>query len=152
MVTVLNKVDDLICLLNDAELLGAEKRRALHRRFVNRVVPRMVEEGVSYNRASDGPAIYDQDYQAFRLSLKETDQNLDWQCDTVRNAFSRHLETGEIPPPYFPMRVAILLRKAKETERERLFLVAWCRHFGNDHPSSGKYFKLTERARKMRAI
>ncbi len=145
----LEKIDKLTQLLNNNEPLSTEWRRELYSAFSRRVVGKMLDDGVSYGKASDAPEFYNQDYQAFRGHLRKTDQDLGWQCDSVRDAFSGYLKTGEIPAPYFPMRIAILLRKAKETEREKMFLTAWCRHFGTGNPSSGKYYKLSERLQKL---
>ena len=96
------------------------------------------------------PAFLNQDQNSFRAFIKKTDQNLEWQCETVTAAFRRYQKTGEIPVPHYSMRIAVLLRKAKEFDRERRFLAAWCRHF----PSGNgvKYGALVERAKKVGAI
>ena len=79
------------------------------------------------------------------------DKDLGWQIQTVESAFRDYLKTGDIPAPYYPLRVAILLRKAKENERERAFLAAWCRHFEAGSGIGATYPKLHERARKTGA-
>ena len=73
-----------------------------------------------------------------------------WQCDTVAAGFERFQKTGEVPAPHYPMRIAILLRKARDFDRERQFLQVWCRHFPSGNGVT--YGKLVERARKTGAI
>ena len=119
------KVDDLTRRLNETEPLGARKRDALYKAFSQRVSETMLDNGVSWGQAAGLQHIYDED-------SRQRDQDLSWQCDTVSTFFSHHLETGDIVPSHFPKRIAILLRKAEETEREREFLAAWYRHFGPD--------------------
>ena len=85
-----------------------------------------------------------------RAFMQAKDKDLGWQIQTVETAFRDYLETGWIPAPHYPLRVAILLRKAKERERERAFLAAWCRHFPAE--TGGRYDTLAERARKTGAI
>lgn len=145
----LRNIDNLIQRLNNTEPLSDNKREKLHKLHFQQVFEKMVDEGVNYRVASGTPEFYNQDGQSFREYIKNTDQDIDWQCESVRNGFSRYLQIGETPPPYFPMRIAILLRKAKEKEREKSFLTAWCRHFGTINPNHGKYFKLSERLRML---
>jgi len=82
--------------------------------------------------------------------MKVVDQDLVWQCETVTAAFERYLKTGEIPAPGNPMRVAVLLHKAKDFDRERQFLAAWCNHFPSGNGVT--YAALVERAKKTGAI
>ena len=126
------KVDGLIARLNETEPLSGEKQDVLHRAFMERTANEMLDSGVSFGEASGAPNWYrlgNGDYRAF---IKEKNQDLEWQCDTVDFFFSHHRKTGDIVPPHFPKRIAILLRKAKERDREKAFLEAWCRHFSHD--------------------
>ena len=122
------KIDDLTQRLSETEPLGAEKRDALYKAFSRRVTESILRDGVNWGEAAGLHDIYERD-------PRQWDQDLYWQCDAVSAFFSHHLETGDIMPPHFPMRVAILLREAKEAEREKEFLAACCRHFG-----SGSWF------------
>ncbi|MDE0113804.1 MAG: hypothetical protein OXN84_16140 [Albidovulum sp.] len=72
--------------------------------------------------------IYSRNHAEFKQSLREVDQDLGIQCDFVRTFFSRHFQIGEIGVTYYVWRVFVLLRKAKELERELGFLRAVCRH------------------------
>lgn len=143
-------VDALIKLFNDAPEMSERERNRKYRKHYDEIFRKMVDEGMDYQEASMQPELYNQDSESFFAKLKSKDQNLEWQCDTVAASFRRYLEIGQVPPPYFPMRVAILLRKVKQHDREKRFLAAWCRHF----PSGNgvKYGKIVERARKLGAI
>ena len=101
-------------------------------------------------RKAKEPDFLGRDDKPFRKFPKNADQNLGWHCDLVAHSFKQLKSIGLIPAPYSAMRIAILLRKAKEREREGRFLRAWCRHF---HSGTGvTYGKLVERARKLGAI
>ena len=82
-------------------------------------------------------------------ALRETKQDLGFNCDFVRASFKRHLEIGEPVPPYFVWRVAVLLRKAKQKKRELLFLRAWCRHQKGYVALGPREKRLEERLRKL---
>ena len=144
------KVDELILLFNEAPVMKANERVRLGDKFRRAIVARMLDEGLSFGQASGAPAFLNQDQDSFRAFIKKTDQNLEWQCKTVTDAFHRYQKTGEVPAPHYPMRIVVLLRKAKDFDRERRFLAAWCRHF----PSGNgvKYGALVERAKKAGAI
>ncbi len=90
-----------------------------------------------------------QDYDSFKTRLKNNKQDLVWQCELVMAYWKLHLIAGEPVPPYYAERVAILLRKAKEHEKEKQWLAAWCKHFGTSNRDHGKYYKLTKRAEKL---
>lgn len=114
------------------------------------VTARMIAEGVSYGQASGGPEFLNQDEASFREFIKDTDQDLAWQCETVTTAFEHYGRSGEMPAPHFPMRIAVLLRKAKDFDRERVFLAAWCRHFPSG--CGVTYGKLADRAKEVGAL
>lgn len=144
------KVDDLIQLFADTPVLDpsdVERRRS---RGMRDATAKMLDGGTTYGQASGAPEFLSQDEETFRAFMKEADQDLAWQCNTVSDAFQRYLEIGETPAPHYPMRVAVLLGKAKDLDREKQFLAAWCMHF----PSGNgvKYAALVERAKKVGAI
>lgn len=144
------KVDSLIQAFDDASVMTdgqIERRIAEHMR---RAVPKMVGDGLNFGEASGEPGFFNQDEASFREFMKKVDQDLGWQCDTVADSFRRFRARGLVPAPHYPMRIAILLRKAKEHEREKRFLRAWCRHFPTGN--GVKYGKLVERARKLGVI
>ena len=144
------KVDDVIGLLENQEVVDAQEQQRLHRHSIRATTHRMLKEGISYGQASNGPDFLNQDESSFRAFMKTADQDLGWQCDTTSDAFRRYLTSGEIPAPHYPMRVAVLLRKEKDFEREKRFLAAWCKHFPSGNGTT--YAKLVERAKKAGAI
>ena len=145
-----NKVDGVIQLFIETPVMDQKRRKRLADRFIRTAVTKMVDEGKTYGQASGAPDFFNQDEKSFRAFIKQTDQDLDWQCDTVAAAFERFQETGEVPAPHYPMRIAVLLRKAKDLNRERQFLSAWCNHFPSGNGAT--YGKLLARAKKVGAI
>ena len=145
-----NKVDDIIQLFDETPVMDQKRRKRLADGFIRTAVTKMLDEGTSYGQASGAPAFLNQDEKSFRAFIKKTDQDLDWQCDTVAAAFERFQETGEVPAPHYPMRIAVLLRKAKDLDPESQFLSAWWRHFPSGNGAT--YGKLLARAEKVGAI
>lgn len=128
----IQKVDGLIARLNETEPLSPQKRDQLYDAFYRKIFDRAVNTGKTWGEVSGAPAFYRLDDASRREFMKVKNQDLEWQCDTVDFFFSHHRKTGDIVPPHFPKRIAILLRKAKERDREKAFLEAWCRHFSHD--------------------
>ena len=93
---------------------------------------------------------YDLPYEKWKEFLKKTDQDLEYQCQDILNGFENYLENGQIPVPHGAMRMAILLRKMGENEREKRFLYGWIKHFPSGLGST--YGKLVERGLKVGAI
>ena len=144
------KVDELIALFAGSPVMDSAERQNLYRETRTAVMAKMIDDGLSYGEVSRGPAFLNQDEESFRAFMKDADQSLSWQCDTVTEAFERYLNTGETPAPHYPKRIAILLSKAKDFEREKQFLAAWCRHFPAGNGVT--YGQLVERAKKTGAI
>lgn len=144
------KVDDLIRLFAETPVVDPSEVERRYSRAMPDATAKMLEGGTTYGQASGAPEFLSQDEESFRAFMKEADQDLAWQCSTVSDAFKRYLEIGETPAPHYPMRVAVLLSKAKDLDREKQFLAAWCMHF----PSGNgvKYAALVERAKKVGAI
>ncbi len=144
------RVDDLIRLFADTPVVDPREVERRYSRAMRDATAKMLDGGVTYGQASGAPEFLNQDEESFRVFMKEADRDLAWQCSTVSDAFQRYLEIGEAPAPHYPMRVAVLLSKAKDIDREKKFLAAWCKHFpfGN----GAKYAALVERAKKVGAI
>ena len=144
-------VDNLIRLFNEAPELNECERKQRSSAFRRDALDRIMDDGASLREAMEVPPMYDRDRRSFQRLIKHTDHDLEWQCETVSIAFSKYLKSGEIPAPYFPMRIAVLLRKAGERGRERAFLDVWCRHFRTK--GVGRRFRdLEERTRKIRGL
>jgi hypothetical protein len=89
----------------------------------------MINEGVSLGLAVDDHEMYNQSTEDFKAHLKETDNNLMEQISIFNFGLNRWFEYVENHPPYFPRRIAVILSKRKELEKEKQFLGAYCRHF-----------------------
>ena len=144
------KIDDLIRLFVNTPIMNPSKVARRYRRTIRDAVAKMIDEGITYGQASGAPDFLNQNEESFRAFMKQADQDIGWQCDTVSDAFKRYLETGEIPAPHYPMRIAVLLRKAKDFDREKQFLATWCKHFPSGNGVT--YAALVERAKKAGAV
>ena len=144
------KVDHLIQLFVDTPVVDPREVEKRYIRAMRDALAMMRDGRTSYGQASGSPEFLDQDEEPFRIFMKEADQDLAWQCSTVAQAFRRYLEIGEAPAPHYSMRVVVLLSKAKDIDREKKFLAAWCKHFS--FGNGAKYAALVERAKKVGAI
>lgn len=85
----------------------------------------------------------------FRAHLRTIDNDLVEQVAIVDRGFTIYVQTGEIPAPYFPWRIAVILRKAKREDLEERFLAAWLKHF-EGRGGGARYGQLAARFRKLR--
>lgn len=111
-------------------------------------IERMFEEGISWGEAMGAHPILNQSENSFRAELQSIQQNLDAQIDIFGYDLDEYFRTGDHPPPYYPMRIAIILRKQGESDRERRFLSAYFNHFAMKRGSRTDE-KLVERATKL---
>lgn len=144
----LAKADALTRLMADQRPLSEFERTELFEKWCESI-PEDDEFETETEPSLEHTIASEREHRAF---MQAKDKDLGWQCDTVETAFRHYLETGDIPAPHYPLRVAILLRKAKERERERAFLAAWCRQFPAGTGVGMTYLKLHERAAKTGAI
>jgi hypothetical protein len=128
------KLEALIARLNDTSPLTAKDEAKLDERrhaFLRAATLRMIERGETSGKATGDLAIYNQTEESFRAELRNTDNDLGEQIARFNVGLDRWFEFGETHPPYFPWRVAIILSKSGEKEKEREFLAAYCRHFSD---------------------
>ena len=137
----LEAVDRLIARLNATEPMTEQCRNLLAEvtsRGITDLIFEITEQtGGTVSRgqittALGAPDIWNLGQSEIKPFIRSKAQDLGWQCRTVGEYFTYHQRTGDIVPPHYPERIAILLRKAKELEREGAWLTAWCRHFGYD--------------------
>lgn len=88
-----------------------------------------------------------------RLSdLEDENANIDNDLralvDKIDAEYTKYIETADIPSSYYPLRVAIILRKLRRKTDELQFLAAWCRHFAGSGRGGG-YKELVVRAGKL---
>lgn len=146
-------LEALIDRLNDTPVMTSAQEAALdakRRELMHDWIGGMLDQGLTYNQASGGPEIYNQPEGDFRAELKRTDSDLRVQIDRFQASLNRWFATGESHPPYWPWRIAVILSKAKELERERRFLAAYCRHFWNRKGRQDEM--ILERAEKKGAF
>jgi hypothetical protein len=111
------------------------------------IFDQMIETEETWNQASSGPSFLSLDEQAFGTHMRAIDNDLGEQVAVVSQSFANYLEIGEIPAPYYPWRIAVILRRAKKPEMERRFLAAWCLHFPCG--VGQRYVDLVERYQKL---
>lgn len=149
MSAALLAVEALTRRMQNTPVLSAAEVDRLSKKHMASIWP-AIRAGKSYGEASGGVLgfLSGADPQA---QLKSIEHDLGAQAEIAAKSFDEYLKRGEIPAPYYPMRIAILLSKAGNKEQEKAFLAAWCKHFGSARNSGGKYGKLAERARKLGA-
>jgi len=147
------KLDELISQMRNAKVYSQKELEVLWERDRSRIkaaIDRMLDTGVTLGVALGGPAFLNLPEDQFRQYLKNTNNDLDFQVRIVADDFSQYVTTGDAPAPYYPMRIAIILSKAKMKDKEREFLAAWCRHFGAlGRRVGGSYGDLVRRAEKL---
>lgn len=146
-------VDLLIQRMLSTEIMSRAQEAALWeaaREERLAAIGRMLTTGETYGVASGATAFLNQPEDKFRVSLRAIDNDLHQHVKIVDDAFTVYLKTAEPPAPYYAMRIAIILRKAKMKPLEKQFLKAWCRHFAHMERRAGvTYDELLKRAVKM---
>lgn len=112
---------------------------------------RMIWEGVSWGEASGAHPILNKEQASFKNELKAIDNDLSSHLDIIEHYLPAWFSAGEFPPPYYAMRIAIILRKSKQFDREKQFLIAYLKHFRSEFGGSRADEKLVERATKLGA-
>ena len=143
-------LDALIMRLNDPPLLSKAKAAERHHPFIRAAINRMIEHGGSLGQASGNLAIYNQSEEAFKVEIRKTDNDLNGQIARFNFGLDRWFEYGESHPPYFPWRIAIILSKRREVDREKRFLASYCRHFWDRKGNTDE--KIVARAEKKGAF
>ncbi len=142
-------LQSLISRLNTVEVQSRDdafRKEETHRR---EVIARMFEGGGSFGNISGSPAILSLDQEAFTHEMKSIADDLGEQVKLVSAFVNQWFDYGEIPPPAWPWRVCVILRKAKRFDLERAFLLQWTRHFDFDRTVGATYGKLADRAAKI---
>lgn len=88
---------------------------------------------------------------AHQLSAKlsgDQSDHLELHSLQIFEAFEFYLETGKSPAPHSAWRIAVILRKMKESELENDFLANWVKHF-SERGGSATYDKLRDRYEKL---
>ena len=128
-------------------MLSQQQLKKLRKENESEAVSRMLETGETYGEASGGLEFLNQPESDVLSYLKSIDNDLFAQVEIVNTACREYFKTGEIPAPYYPWRIAVILSKRKMKDREREFLAGWCRHFSLG--IGGRYGDLVRRAEKL---
>jgi HIRAN domain len=145
--TALARLDALTAFLKEAPKLTPQQIDKLRKAQSRKTVTRMLETGETYGQASDAPSFLNLSEGDFRAHLQSIDNDFLAQLDIVEKACRSYFATGEVPAPYYPWRIAVILSKQKMKGREREFLAGWCRHFALG--IGGRYGELVKRADKL---
>ncbi len=104
---------------------------AKRRTFLTGVTLRSIEPGGTLEKASGDLDLYNQEQSDFKAEMQSTDSNLAVQVSRFSHGLDRWFGQGIHHPPYFPWRIAIILSKERQVDRERDFLSSYCDHFGD---------------------
>lgn len=137
----------LIAFLTKTPPLSPAQVEKLRKASSGKTVARMMESGETHGQASGAPAFLNLQEDDFRDHLQSIDNDLSAQLDIVDKACRLYFETGEVPAPYYPWRIAVILSKKKMKDRERDFLAGWCHHFALR--IGGRYGELVKRVEKL---
>jgi hypothetical protein len=141
------KLAPLTKRLKDSPILSHEDADKLRRAALSANMDKILS-GQTYGEATGGLAILNQDEATFKAELKSIDNDLGRQVEIVNEALDNWYEKGQVPPPYYAWRIAVILSKTKKKEEEKAFLEGWCKHFG-DSKGGRRYEALAARAKKM---
>ncbi|WP_421928632.1 HIRAN domain-containing protein [Neoaquamicrobium sediminum] len=144
------RLDALMAFLKEAPRLSPVEVDKLWTARSENVITRMLENGETSGEASGVPAFLNLPESDFRDHLRSIDNDLSAQIEIVDTACRAYFETGELPAPYYPWRIAVILSKRKMKNREREFLTAWCRHFASG--PGRRYAEIVQRAKKVGAV
>lgn len=142
-------VETLIERLNTTPLLIPEEAERRHRKFAKSAAARMISAGVTYGVASETPDHLTQGEEHFRSEMARMNDLVLEQVRIFQQSLDQWFEHGETFAPYYPYRIAVILRKAKRRDLEEGFLRAYVRHFRTWTTGGSRYAEILERAAKM---
>ena len=145
----LEKLDELIERMNAMPALTAKQAAA--RQKTNRIDFIEDDEATIQRKLAELEADRSPSVLEDPGGIKQYDNDLAKQVEIVSEGLDGWKRSGMTPAPYYSYRIAVILSKQKEAEREKAFLAAWCRHF-SEVGIGQRYADLVERARKKGAI
>lgn len=144
------QLEDLIARMDEKEPLSGKELERIRKAHMPDYIAdpegarRLVEEIASEEKPLAHLHLPDGEREAF---MRKADNDLREQVSIVGKSFDYWLKAGEIPAPYYPYRIAVILRKAGRKDLEKRFLQAWLKHFPEGNGS--RYGKLAERGEKL---
>jgi hypothetical protein len=142
-------VEILIERLNSTPLVTPEEAAGRYRKFANSGATRMNSTGVSHGVASEAPDHLTQGEEHFRSEMARMNDLVLEQVRIFQHGLDQWFDHGQTFAPYYPYRIAVLLRKAGRRDLEESFLRAYVRHFGTWTTGGSRYAQILERASKM---
>ena len=111
-------------------------------------IERILDEGLTWGEAMGAHRILNQPQSSFEIELRAIKDDLSAQIEIFEHDLHKWFTQGEFPPPHYPMRIAIILRKQKQHDREKRFLAAYLMNFRTKRGCATDE-KIVDRARKM---
>lgn len=142
----------VIKTLSERPPLSEARRKELYEPYAKKVFQGMFDTGMTYGEASGAPgvALATRDEAEFRSHLRAIDNDLEAQVRIVSEGVEHHFKHGEVPPPYYAWRIAVILRKHNQYGLEADFLECFAKHFCNG--LGARYIAIAERAPKARRL
>ena len=143
------KVEDVTSYIKSRGNLSDDEREERSKDFIGSRADELLQGktvGEIHNYRGVGFNTRDQDKA--KEQLREIDNDLDAQIRIVAEGVQHYYDAGVYPPPYYPWRIAVMLRKAKEYELEAQFLDAFNSRFSDG--LGKRYRQLVDRATKAR--
>lgn len=144
----LDALTALLQRLDATPLLSAEDAAKRSKKFYAAMAAAMFDDGVSSGVAADAPSHLTGSEEHFRAEMARMDNLLGEQIRIFQQGLDQWFTHGERFPPYYPYRIAVILRKAKRSDLEADFLRAYVRHFGHWRHGGARYAQIVERAVK----
>jgi len=145
----LTALEVVIERLETSALLSDDVAERCRRAFYSAMTSRMLSDGVTSGVASGAPDHLNQGEEHFRAEMGRMDNLLREQVRIFQQGLDQWFKHGERFPPYYPHRIAVILRKAKRGDLEQRFLKAYVRHFGTWRTGGARYAEIVERAAKL---
>lgn len=127
----IRSVEALISRLRDTPVLSDEKAEAQRRVHLSEAMQKMRAGDLTYGVATGAPSHLVQGEEHFRSEMKRMQDRIEDQIRITSHGLDQWFGRGEWAPPFYPYRIAIILRKAKRPDLEVAFINAHERHFPN---------------------
>ena len=147
----MRSLEELIFLMQSRERVSSEEielMRKNRRPDFLRDTKEQIEQKLSNIRGeANSMEFLTGPFDEVRNFISSQNNNIDFQIETTKNCFLEYFRIGLTPPPYYPFRIAVILRKANLVAVEQRFLEAWVSHFPDD--IGGSFTSLLERLEKI---
>ena len=150
-----DSVTDLITLMGQTAPLSKSEQDSLYQKhlesqridfFASKRVQEAQAKAIEQRELEKKQSLLNSLWQ--QSLIKDNQDNLALHAALTAELFKEYLKTGDAPPPAAPLRVAALLKKARNGDLEHQFLAAWSRHF---YGAAGNgYQKLDARYDKLK--